>query len=101
MTFPGDGRMLLLLAVWTGEGIEVRGADLYLTLSDGGASPVRPEALDDLESLGWVEITEAGVGVTDKGVYSLNKWVEARARRQGHHGKIVLKSARVGAAEGD
>lgn len=100
MTFPPDGTMLILLGMWTGRTLDAEKGELRLDLA-GGPAVVKPEALDELEARGWVEITEAGARVTERGVYALNKWVEARARRQGHRGNIVLKSARVSAAGRD
>lgn len=96
MTFPGDGTMLTLLAMWTGEGLEASDGQLFLTLPDGNRAPVPPAVLDTLEQNEWVEITEAGAIPTPKGGYALNRWVTHRARQRGHHGCFELKSARIG-----
>lgn len=98
MTFPPDGTMLLLMSLWTGEVLLVDGEAILLTLPDGNRAQVPATALDTLEEIGAVEITEHGAVVTEKAGYLLNRWVTHRARQRGHHGCFELKSARVSRA---
>lgn len=98
MTFPPDGAMLTLLAMWTGEGLEASDGELFLTLPDGNRAAVPPSVLDTLEELGYVTIDEHGAQTTERAGYILNKWITAKARQRGQHGCFELKSARVSRA---
>lgn len=98
MTFPPDSQMLVLLALWVGEGLETEAGNLYLTTPDGNRVPVPPAVLDSLEEREWLVVTEAGAVATDRGIYALNRWITAKARQRGQHGRFELKSARVSRA---
>jgi hypothetical protein len=72
---------LLLLAIDLGDTLDVQDGQLTLTCEgvDGPqVIPSLPEALDALESQGWVEITEAGPVSTERGRYWLARWMTKR-----------------------
>lgn len=95
MSLPGDGAMMVLLALWVGEGLSADGGTLLLSLPDGTRRPVPDSVLDTLESLGYVEITEYGAVATDRAGYALNKWVTSKARARGERGNYVLTGATI------
>lgn len=82
MTYPPDGTMCLLCGLWVGGELVVRDGRLWLE-SDGLGEPlpVTGEALDELETRGWVVITEAGPDATEAGGYWLRRWFTARGKR--------------------
>jgi hypothetical protein len=75
---------LLLLAIDLGDQLDVYQGQLALTC-DGVEGPQvipsLPEALDALEGLGWVEITETGPVSTERGRYWLARWMTRRLGR--------------------
>jgi hypothetical protein len=78
------GYHLLLLAIDLGDQLDVCDGQLALTCDgvDGPqVIPSLPEALDALEQLGWVEITEAGPVSTERGRYWLSRWMTRRLGR--------------------
>jgi hypothetical protein len=90
------GYYLLLLAIDLGDTLDVQDGQLALTCDgvDGPqVIPSLPEALDELEQRGWVEITEAGPVSTERGRYWLGRWMTRRLGR----GRITnLKLVGVG-----
>lgn len=89
MKYPNDGAMVLLLALQTGERLDVQDGQLALTLTEQNTRIVGmpTDELDALENLGWVTITERGAEVTESGRYWLHRWM---TRRYGG-GRLVVK----------
>lgn len=80
MTFPSDPTvMLLLLAIHTGQRLDVTDGTLTLEVP-GVAEPVALANLDDsltaLESRQWITIGEAGPVVTEQGHYALTRYLK-------------------------
>jgi Mn-dependent DtxR family transcriptional regulator len=81
VTFPQDTTMLALVAHAAGDSFAVApDGELALTVrSEERLLPFDPEALDALESRGWVEVTVAGrTVITEKGRYAARRWLEQR-----------------------
>jgi hypothetical protein len=87
MTAPLDlpsSHYLLLLAIDLGDQLDVCDGQLALTcegVEGPQVIPSLPEALDALESRGWVEITEAGPVSTERGRYWMSRWMTRRLGR--------------------
>lgn len=96
MKFPSDATMLMLLSIWRGQPLDAVAGELRLTLPAGDSLPAPQESLDHLESVGWVEITEAGeVAATDRGKYALDRWFTKRANAAGRHGCFSITDTRI------
>jgi hypothetical protein len=82
VTYPDDGTMLALLGHALGDTFAV-GANGELILSfvgtTGGEMPAPVEALDALESRGWIRVRLDGTTAeTEAGRYWLRKWLAFR-----------------------
>jgi hypothetical protein len=91
-----DGDMLVLVALFAGEGMTVAGDAIMLTL-DGqpeGAVPLEGDQLDRLEGRGWVVVEERGPALTDKGLYWLQRWMKEKAGLRGSR-RVELTGANV------
>lgn len=78
MTYPPDEHMVILLALHPAacESIVI-GDDDRPRLAGIGV-PVNLDIVDALAERGWVEHTETGPVVTDKGAYWLRRWMDAK-----------------------
>lgn len=78
--YPADAVMLMLVAHAAGDRFTVAGGELHVTVGgEGRTMPAPPGALDDLESLGWVEVRPDGAtALTERGEYWVQRWLVQR-----------------------
>jgi DNA-binding PadR family transcriptional regulator len=92
MKFPAIETMYSLLALAEGEFGNCYDDGAILITHSNGRWKVKPSELDELESLGWIELAPSGhdantatLNLTDKGKYWLKRWKQKVSKQVHPH----------------
>lgn len=92
--YPPDSAMALLASIHIGNGVGVDCGELVIPDPTGAPMLLRhdPADLDALESRGWIAIGDDAARATDRGVYWLRRWAQAKPELRRVAGRQGLRT---------